>query len=98
MYFPAIITAVAMLFISAGTWEPGISMAEEPPIIRNVPIPEFQNTNEEKPYNFDAAPQGLFRSIEFAEGFEDELGYHRANEIVPVHPTDVFRPDAPVFM
>jgi hypothetical protein len=98
MYFPAIIAGVAMLFVSAGAWAPGVSMAEDPPITRNVPIPEFQNSNEAKPYNFDAAPQGLFRSIEFAEGFEEELGYHRANEIVPVNLTDVFRPDASVFM
>jgi hypothetical protein len=90
--------SVLLLCISAGSALPQASMAEDPPITRNVPIPEFQNPNEIKPYNFDAAPQGLFRSIEFAEGFEEELGYHRANEIVPVNPTDVFRPDESVFM
>jgi hypothetical protein len=88
----------AVLLLSVGSWLSGLCFAEEPPITRNVPIPEFQNSNETKPYNFDAAPQGLFRSIEFAEGFEEELGYHRANDIVSVNPTDVFPPDAPVFM
>jgi hypothetical protein len=98
MYTPVTILRAAALLIIVGLSPPALSMAEDPPITRNVPVPEFQNTNEAKSYNFDAAPQGLFRSIEFAEGFEEELGYHRANEIVPVNPTDVFRPDAPVFM
>jgi hypothetical protein len=98
MYLPAIIVRAAVPLIIAGLCPSETSLAEEPPITRNVPIPEFQNSNEAKPYNFDAAPQGLFRSIQFAEGYEDELGYHRANDIVPVNPTDVFRPDASVFM
>ena len=98
MYLPAIIVRAAVPLIIAGLCPSGTSLAEEPPITRNVPIPEFQNSNEANPYNFDAAPQGLFRSIQFAEGYEDELGYHRANDIVPVNPTDVFRPDASIFM
>jgi hypothetical protein len=92
------IAASVVLLLSAGSWAPSMIFAEDPPITRNVPIPEFQNSNEVKPYNFDAAPQGLFQSIQFAEGFEEELGYHRANDIVPVNPTEVFPPDAPVFM
>ena len=97
MWTRAIVTSSVLLLI-CGTFVPRISLAEDPPITRNVPIPEFQNSNEVKPYNFDAAPQGLFQSIQFAEGFEEELGYHRANDIVPVNPTEVFPPDAPVFM
>jgi len=30
-----------------------------------------------------------------AEGFDEELGFHRTHEIVPVKPTDRFRPDTP---
>ena len=95
MWIRAIAAGAVLMLV--GTPAPH-TLAEEPPITRNVPIPEFQNSNETKPYNFDAAPQGLFRSIEFAEGFEEELGYHRANDIVPVNPTDTFPSDAPVFM
>jgi hypothetical protein len=60
-----------------------------------VPIEEFQNKHEVHPYNFDAPPEGLFQSIHLAEGFEEELGFRRTHEIVPVNPTQVFRTDAP---
>ncbi len=76
----------------------GLSMlqAAELPIIKNSPIPDFQNRPQDvSPYDFDAPPQGLFRTITTAEGFDEELGFHRTHEIVPVKPTDRFRPDTP---
>jgi hypothetical protein len=70
--------------------------AAELPITKNSPIPDFQNrTQDVVPYDFDAPPQGLFRTITTAEGFDEELGFHRTHEIVPVKPTDRFRPDTP---
>lgn len=69
--------------------------AEELPIVKDSSINDFQNRSEDaKPYDFDAPPQGLFRSITMAEGFEEELGYRRTHEIVPVKPTDRFSPNA----
>jgi len=69
--------------------------AEELPLTENVPISEFQNHSDEaKPHDFDAPPQGMFRSIVVAEGFEEQLGWHQAHEIVPIKPTDVFPTDA----
>ena len=74
----------------------GFSAAEDLPIIQNPSINDFQNRTEDaKPYDFDAPPQGLFRSITMAEGFEEELGYRRTHEIVPVKPTERFSPDVP---
>lgn len=73
--------------------------ADELPITPNAPIDQFQNRQEDvKPYNFDAPPEGLFREILLAGGFEEELGFRRSHEIVPVDPTEVFTPDAPVFV
>lgn len=70
--------------------------ADELPLTRNLPIPDFQNRTEDaKPYDFDAPPEGMFRSITMAEGFEEELGFRRTHEIVPVKPTDRFPPDVP---
>jgi hypothetical protein len=69
--------------------------AEEVPLTRDVPIQEFQNKAEQPTYNFDAPPQGVFRSIQISEGFEEELGFRRTHEIVPVNPTETFRPDSP---
>ena len=67
------------------------ALAEDLPLTRNLPIPEFQNhAQDAKPYNFDAPPEGMFRSITMAEGFEEELGFRRTHEIVPVKPTDRF--------
>ena len=69
--------------------------AEELPIVKDASINDFQNRSDEaKPYDFDAPPQGLFRSITMAEGFEEELGYRRTHEIVPVKPTERFSADA----
>ena len=68
--------------------------AEELPITKNPSIPDFQNrTHDTKPYDFDAPPEGMFRSITMAEGFDEELSFRRTHEIVPVKPTDQFRPD-----
>ncbi len=65
--------------------------AEDLPLTHNVPIPDFQNRTETPtPYNFDAPPQGMFRSIVLAEAFEEELGFQRTHEIVPVKPTERF--------
>jgi hypothetical protein len=73
-----------------------VGAAEDLPIIKDPSINDFQNRMEDaKPYDFDAPPQGLFRSITMAEGFEEELGYRRTHEIVPVKPTERFRPDVP---
>ncbi|MGQ0811412.1 MAG: hypothetical protein ACT4OO_09330 [Nitrospiraceae bacterium] len=70
--------------------------AEELPLTRNVPIPDFQNRQQDvKPYNFDAPPEGMFRSITVAEGFEEELSFRRQHEMVPVNITDRFRVDSP---
>ncbi|HLZ35768.1 MAG TPA: hypothetical protein VKP13_17330 [Nitrospira sp.] len=83
----------ALFFCNPGGTE---APAEELPITKNSPIPEFQNRTEDiKPYDFNAPPQGMFRSITMAEGFDEELGFQRTHEIVPVNPTEQFAPDAP---
>jgi hypothetical protein len=70
--------------------------AEDLPLTKNLPIPEFQNRAQDaKPYNFDAPPEGMFRSITMAEDFEEELGFRRTHEIVPVKPTERFAPNTP---
>jgi len=76
-------------------WFAPIAQAEELPIYKNPSITDFQNRLEDaKPYDFNAPPQGMFRTITLAEGFDEELGFRRTHEIVPVKPTDQFRPDA----
>ena len=76
--------------------EPASLWAGDLPITKNLPIPEFQNRPEDaKPYDFDAPPQGMFRSITMAEGFEEELGFRQTHEIVPVKPTERFVADTP---
>ncbi len=74
--------------------------AEDLPLTRNVPIPDFQNRTENTtPYNFDAPPEGMFRRIVLAEGFDEELGFQRTHEIVPVKPTERFSAGArPIFI
>lgn len=73
--------------------------SENLPITKNPSIPEFQNRQDDtRPYDFDAPPQGMFRTITLAEGFEEELGFRRTHEIVPVTPTEEFRPDANIFI
>jgi hypothetical protein len=74
----------------------GTADAEQPPVTRDVPIQEFQNPDTFVPnYDFDATPKGLFRSIQFSEGFEEQMGFQRTHEIVPVNPTDVFQTSSP---
>ena len=71
-------------------------MAEDLPLTKNLPIPEFQNRAQDaKPYDFDAPPEGMFRSITMAEDFEEELGFRQTHEIVPVKPTERFAASAP---
>lgn len=84
------------LAITLGLWSwCGPLLAEELPILKDASINDFQNRSEDaKPYDFDAPPQGLFRTITMAEGFEEELGYRRTHEIVPLKPTERFSPDA----
>ena len=69
-------------------------LAEELPITKNSPIPDFQNRQQDgSTYDFNAPPQGMFLTITMAEGFEEELGFRRTHEIVPVKPTEQFRSD-----
>jgi hypothetical protein len=85
--------AIAAVIVIALSALPTLQAAELP-IIKNSPISDFQNrTQDVAPYDFDAPPQGLFRTITTAEGFDEELGFHRTHEIVPVKPTDRFSPD-----
>lgn len=73
-----------------------IGVAEQLPITENVPMSEFQNRSDEVPtYDFDAPPQGMFRSIVVAEGFEEHLGWHQTHEIVPIKTTEEFSSNAP---
>lgn len=68
-----------------------VNVAEQPPITENVLMSEFQNRSDEVPaYDFDAPPQGMFRSIVMAEGFEEQMGRHQSHEIAPIKPTDEF--------
>ncbi len=90
--FCAAVTTLALVCSGPG-------LAEET-LTRDVPISEFQNkTTDVKPYDFDAPPEGMFRSIQVTTGFEEELGFRRAHEIVPVNPTETFPPSStPVFV
>jgi hypothetical protein len=90
----ASIKAIALgLCISASST---VVVASDLPIIKDPSINDFQNRPEDaKPYDFNAPPQGMFRSITMAEGFEEELGYRRTHEIVPIKPTEQFSPDVP---
>jgi len=87
--------AIAAVIVIALSALPAV-LAAELPITKNSSIPDFQNRPQDvTPYDFDAPPQGLFRTITTAEGFDEELGFHRTHEIVPVKPTDRFRSDIP---
>lgn len=87
--------AIAGVLVIALSSLPALQAAELP-IIKNAPIQDFQNRQQDViPYDFDAPPQGLFLTITTAEGFDEELGFQRTHEIVPVKPTDQFRPDIP---
>lgn len=86
---------LALLVVAVWTLAPSQTQAEELPLTKNLPIPQFQNPSDEaKPYDFNAPPQGMFRSITMAEGFEEEVGFRRTHEIVPVKPTEQFGPGA----
>lgn len=87
-------TVAGMVMVAAVLWITAVT-GEELPLTENVPISEFQNRTEDmKTYDFDAPPQGLFRSIALAEDFEERLGFQRTHEIVPINPTERFSPDA----
>lgn len=88
--FVGAITVLVVLSIRPVSW------AEELPLTENVPISEFQNRTEDTtPYDFDAPPKGMFRSITTAEDFEEQLGFQRTHEIVPVRPTERFATNTP---
>jgi hypothetical protein len=86
--------ALAIITVLLCLWS-GYAHSEDLPITRNSSIPDFQNNEKDTtPYDFDAPPRGMFRSITMAEGFDEEPGFRRTQEIVPVKPTEQFRPDA----
>lgn len=88
-------TALCRLLIALLLGVP-LASAEDLPLTRNLPIPEFQNKpHDAQPYDFDAPPGGMFRSITMAEGFEEEMGFRRTHEIVPVRPTERFPSGTP---
>ena len=64
------------------------SGADDLVLTPNVPIDRFQNHDGGKAYNFDAPPEGMFRTIGVAEGFDEEFGFRRQTEIIP-HKFDV---------
>jgi len=85
---PAGIVMVAALLWSSA------AAGDELPLTENVPMSEFQNRTEDvKAYDFDAPPQGMFRSIAMAEDVEERLGFLRTHEIVPIKPAERFRAD-----
>jgi hypothetical protein len=89
-YRPAGIVIAAFLFWSY------VAAAGELPLTENVPISDFQNRAEDgTAYDFDAPPQGMFRSITMAEDFQERLGFLRTHEIVPIRPTEEFSASAP---
>jgi hypothetical protein len=89
-----VITAV-MVAIALALSPRLIRAADDLPLTTNSPISEFQNRPQDaQPYDFDAPPKGMFRSITMAEDFEEELGFRRTHEIVPVRPTERFPQDA----
>src|SRR5690348_16274048 len=86
--------ALALMLGCLSCLSAALVLADELPVLKDASINDFQNRSDEtKPYDFDAPPQGLFRSITMAEGFEEELGYRRTHEIVPIKPTERFTPD-----
>lgn len=93
LWLPLLLRSTAVfLSLSAAT----LALAEDLPISPNPSITDFQIRQQDvTPYDFNAPPQGIFRSITMSEGFEEELGFRRTHEIVPVKPGDRFRPDIP---
>lgn len=90
---PVILIAFWMVFLL-----PTKAPAEEIELTPIVPIPDFQNKADTPAYDFNAPPQGLFLNIQFAEGYEHEMGYRQTHDIVPVRPTQQFRPDSVVYV
>ena len=89
------VEAITIAFVVA-LWLSPANRAEDLPLTKNLPMSEFQNRAQDvQPYDFDAPPKGMFRSIAMAEDFEEELGFRRTHEIVPVRPTEQFSHDAP---
>jgi hypothetical protein len=89
----------ALALLSLGLLLTGLAHADDYKLTPNVPIPEFQNKAETPSYDYNAPPKGIFREIQTAEGFEEELGFRRTHEIVPVRPTETFTaPAKPVFI
>jgi hypothetical protein len=90
---PPIVSSAVVLSCSLAATP---ALAEDLPIVPNPSISDFQIRQQDiTPYDFNAPPQGMFRSITMSEGFEEELGFRRTHEIVPVNPTDRFRSDIP---
>jgi hypothetical protein len=87
--------SILLLALLLCCWR-GLLSGEELPLTKAPSNLDAENPSENgASYDFDAPPQGLFRSITTAEGFDEELGYRRTHEIVPVKPTERFRPDVP---
>jgi hypothetical protein len=83
------------MVIAVTLWWSSAAAGEELPLTENVPMSEFQNRSQDvTAYDFDAPPQGMFRSITMAEDFEEQIGLRRTHEIVPINPTERFRADA----
>lgn len=73
--------------------------ADELELTPNTPIDQFQNRHGGRSYNFDGPPEGMFRTIALAEGFDEEFGFRRQTEIVPLNPTSEFHSSTkPVFI
>ena len=88
--FPALAISSVLFCLWSGDIQ-----SEDLPITKNSSIPDFQiNEKDVTPYDFDAPPRGMFRSITMAEGYDEELGFRRTQEIIPIKPTEQFRPDA----
>jgi hypothetical protein len=43
-------------------------------------------------------PRGLFLDVQLAEGFEHEMGFRQSHDVVPVRPTQQFRPESVVYI
>jgi hypothetical protein len=89
------VSTVIVLTVTPLATQPS-SGTDELPLTKNLPMSEYQNRSQDaKPYDFNAPPEGMFRAITTAEDFEEELSFRRTHEIVPVRPTERFPVDAP---
>ncbi len=87
--FPLVVATVAGAFLASEAF------AERPPLTKNVPVWEFQNNGQDGGYDFDAPPKGIFHTIHTAESFDQEMGFRRTYDFVPVNPTEQFRAESP---